>query len=139
MIDGFLALFFQRCWHIVGEEVSKYIVGVLNGNTDLTLMNITNIVLIPKVQYPTNMANFRPISLCNVIYKIIAKVITNRFQRLLNGCINVSQSVFVPGRLITDNVLLGYELLHTFNQKRKRKKCGMALKLDMSKAYNRVE
>lgn len=52
-VDGFLAFFFQRCWHIVGEKVSKFILYVLNGNIDLALINVTNIVFIPKIQHHT--------------------------------------------------------------------------------------
>lgn len=83
-----------------------------------------------------NLANFRSISLCNVICKLIAKTITNRFQYILNECNDKSQSAFISGRLISDNVLLAYEILHSFGQKRTRKKGLMAI---MSKAYDRME
>ncbi|KAH1081511.1 hypothetical protein J1N35_021272 [Gossypium stocksii] len=85
------------------------------------------------------MVNFRPIILCSVVYKMIANAIANRFQKVLELCINKAQSVFVSGRLISDIVLLAYEILHMFCQKRKGRKCFMTLKLDMSKAYDRVE
>lgn len=65
-----------------------------------------------------NMTNFRLISLCNVLYKLIAKVIANRFQKVLDACIDPAQSAFVLGRLISDNILLAYEMLHTFGKKR---------------------
>ncbi|KAA3466906.1 reverse transcriptase [Gossypium australe] len=127
--DGFLALFFQKYWHIIGKEVMEYCLSILNGNKGVEPVNITEIVLIPKIPNPSTLVNFRPISLCTVMYKIVAKTIANRLQ----------SSAFVPGRLITDNVLLAYEILHTFRQKRTGKKGYMALKLDMSKAYDRVE
>ncbi|KAA3465639.1 reverse transcriptase [Gossypium australe] len=99
----------------------------------------TDIVLIPKVPKPTQLVNFRPISLCSVIYKVVAKTIANRLQTIMDKCIDKVQSTFVPGRLITDNVLLAYEILHTIKQKRLGKKGVMTVKLDMCKEYDRVE
>lgn len=74
-----------------------------------------------------------------VIYKIVEKAIAIRLQEVIGSCIDSAQSAFVPGRLISDNVFLAYEILHTFRQKRMGKKGYMAVKLDMSKTYDRVE
>ncbi|KAH1107407.1 hypothetical protein J1N35_011175 [Gossypium stocksii] len=79
------------------------------------------------------------ISLCNMLYKLIAKVIANHLRNVMDKCIDVAQSAFVPGRLIFDNVILASELLHTLKHKRAGKKGFMAVKLDMSMAYDRVE
>ncbi|KAA3463879.1 reverse transcriptase [Gossypium australe] len=137
--DGFPALFFQRYWHIVGQDVTDYCLGILNNAQDFGDFNNTDIVLIPKVPNPTQLVNFRPISLCTVVYKVVAKAIANRLQKIIDKCIDEVQSAFVPGRLITDNVLLAYEILHTIKQKRTGKKGVMVVKLDMTKAYDRVE
>ncbi|KAA3479284.1 reverse transcriptase [Gossypium australe] len=111
--DGFPALFFQKYWHIVGKDVEEFCLGVLNEGKDLDSVNRIDIVLIPKTPNPTNLVNFRPISLCTILYKLVAKTIANRLQDFIGQCIDSAQSAFVPGRLISDNVLIAYEILHT--------------------------
>ncbi|KAK5776022.1 hypothetical protein PVK06_043980 [Gossypium arboreum] len=137
--DGFPVIFFQRYWHFFGTEISKYCLDVLRGHSELEVINKTHIVLFPKIENPKNLSHFRPISLCNVIYKIIAKVLVIRMSSMLGCCINEAQRAFIPGRLISDNELLAYEVLHSLKMKKKRKHGNFALKLDMSKAYDRVE
>ncbi|KAA3473633.1 reverse transcriptase [Gossypium australe] len=133
--DGFPALFFQKYWHIVGKDVETSCLG----GRDFESTNRIDIVLIPKSSHPKNLVDFRPISLCTILHKLVAKTIANRLQDFIGNCIDSAQSAFVPGRLISDNVLIAYEILHTLRQKRWGKKGLMAVKLDMSKAYDRVE
>ena len=102
-------------------------------------LNETFICLIPKVKSPQKITEFHPISLCNVSYKIISKVLANRLKKILADVINESQSAFVAERQITDNVLVAFETMHCINGKRKGKEALMALKFDMSKAYDMVE
>ncbi|KAA3465126.1 reverse transcriptase [Gossypium australe] len=102
-------------------------------------VNFTSIVLIPKFNSPKLVSQFRPISLCNVTYKIISKVIVNHFQKVLNLCIEDSQGAFISGRQITGNIFVAYEILHSFKKRRGSSKKGFALKLDMSKTYDRIE
>ena len=100
---------------------------------------MTHICLIPKVKSPQQVTEFRPISLCNVVYRLISKILANRLKRVLDVVIDELQSAFVPGRLITDNVLVAFETMHCIDQRKKGKKALMAIKLDMSKAYDKVE
>ncbi|KAK5811007.1 hypothetical protein PVK06_026324 [Gossypium arboreum] len=137
--DGFLAIFYQRYWHIIGEEVTKYCLDVLHGRQNMEEINKTCIVLIPKVNSPKAMSQFRPISFCNVLYKIISKVIVNRFRKVMCYCIEDNQGAFIAGRQITDNIFVAYKILHSFKKRRGSSKKGFALKLDMSKAYDRIE
>jgi hypothetical protein len=138
-VDGFTAGFFQRHWDLIREDLVRAVLGVLNGGEWLPHINETTIVLIPKVRHPQSIKQFRPISLCNVIYKLCAKTIANRMRPRLEEVISKEQSAFVPGRLITDNALVAFECVHTMKRNKKRKKGMCAVKLDMMKAYDRVE
>ena len=102
-------------------------------------INRTFITLIAKLENPeASHHHYRPISLCNVCYKIIAKILANRVKPLLNKIISPLQGAFSPGRFINDNIMLAHEIMHSF--KKKKGKTGyMAVKLDMEKAYDRLE
>ena len=104
-----------------------------------TSLNITNICMIPKTERPTRMTELRPISLCNVGYKIISKVLCQRLKLLLPSLVSETQSAFVAGRLISDNILIAQEMFHGLRTNEACKGKYMAVKTDMSKAYDRVE
>jgi hypothetical protein len=137
--DGFNAGFFQKHWDIVGPEVCKAILYSLNNATIDSDLNSTYIALIPKLNNPACVMDFRPISLCNVMDKIISKVLVNRLKVILPHIISPYQSAFIPGRLITDNILAAYETLHMMHTRMKGKKGYMAVKTNMCKAYDMVE
>lgn len=123
----------------MGKDVCNFYLHILNDGGSLSEINDTNIVLIPKQCNPQNMTNFRPISLCNMLFKIISKVLVNRLQKIMPHYIDEGQNIVVPSQLITDNAIVAFELLHSFKRKRMGHRGTVALKLDMSKAYDKVE
>ena len=104
----------------------------------LKALNKTFITLIPKVMIPEEVSQFRPISLCNVTYKIIFKIMVNRVKPLMDKLISPYQNAFIQDRNILDNILIAHEIIDTFKKKKGRKKGYGALKVDMCKAYDRV-
>ncbi|WJX27814.1 hypothetical protein P8452_16597 [Trifolium repens] len=137
--DGISALFYQKYWHIVGGDIQNMVLNFLNHNGQPHVINKTFLVLIPKGKNPCSLKDFRPISLCNVVMKIVTKVIANRLKHTLPDVVDIEQSAFVQGRLISDNALIAMECFHWLKKKKKGKKGMMAIKLDMSKAYDRIE
>ncbi|KAL0310308.1 UNVERIFIED_CONTAM: putative mitochondrial protein [Sesamum calycinum] len=121
------------------SDVISCVLNFLNSRILPMGFNETHIVLIPKCKQPQSLSQYRPISLCNVAYKIASKSIANRLKPWLDRIISPAQSAFVPGRLITDNVLLAFETNHFLNTHSRGRKHFMNLKLDISKAYDRVE
>ena len=112
---------------------------IFNTGTIPANFNHTFISLIPKIKNPEKAKDFRLISLCNMLYKIIAKTIANHFKKLLPKLVSETQCALMSNHLILDNILVALETLHYLKSKRRGKSGLMALKLDMNKAYNRVE
>ena len=121
----------------MGESLTRAVTSFFTSGGLLPEVNNTLIVLIPKSQSPTSFSHFRPISLCNIIYKTISKLIVAKMRPLLHKLISPSQSAFIPDRWIVKNQVLVHELLHSF-KKRKVKYGIMATKLDLQKVYDKV-
>ena len=113
-LDGFYALFYQNQWSVVGRSLCSMVrKGCLSNE-----INSTGIVLIPKVEHPKSLSQLCPISLCNVRYKIITKVVANRLKSIMPKLIGPMQSSFVLGRHITDNIVIAQETIHLMNSKK---------------------
>ena len=138
-LDGMSPFFFQNFWHIVGSDVTLAVLSVLHFGIYLKKMNYAYIVLIPKKNDPKNITDFRPISLVNVVSRIISKVLANRVESILPNIISDAQSAFIHDRLIIDNTTVEFEMLYPMRNWRKGRIGHMAIKLDISKAYDRVE
>ena len=91
-------LFSQKYWDIIGRDMVNAVTSFFYTGNLLRAVNETLITLIPKIDNPLNLTQYRPISLCNTTYKIISKVLANRLKMVLNKCISETQSAFVPGR-----------------------------------------
>ncbi|XP_038972041.1 uncharacterized protein LOC120104629 [Phoenix dactylifera] len=97
----------------------------------------TYITLVPKRQDAAEPGHYRPISLCTSLYKVVAKIMVGRMRALLPSLISMEQGAFVGGRSISDNILLAQEMMGDL-QRASRRRCLMAVKLDMERAYDRI-
>ncbi|GAU50504.1 hypothetical protein TSUD_409790 [Trifolium subterraneum] len=135
--DGFQCIFFKQYWHIVGDDIFNMVKTAFQSGYFDPAISDTLISLIPKIDPPTSFRDFRPISLCNVVYKIITKVLVHRLRPILNTIIGPYQSSFLPGRGTSDNAIVLQEIIH-FMRRSKRKKGYVAFKLDLEKAFDNV-
>ncbi|XP_019166906.1 PREDICTED: uncharacterized protein LOC109162678 [Ipomoea nil] len=131
--------FYQAFWDVIGKDITSFLLNCLSQSTFPDCLNDANIVLIPKKCVPEHVSDLRLIGLCNVIYKIMTKMLANRMKPLLEDIISDSQSAFLPGRLISDNILIASEVGHYLRRKQLGQVGWAALKLDMAKAYDRME
>lgn len=105
--DGFPARFYQRNWTVLKAEIVAAVQDLFTTGVMPDGVNGTTIVLIPKVPHPKELKDFRPISLCNVVYKIVSKCMVNMLRPFLTKLIFENQSAFISGRLISDNSIIG--------------------------------
>ena len=134
-LDGFSTNFFHAFWELIKDEVWQVVEESRSMHWILPSRNATFIALVPKEDSSITPDKFRPIALCNVIYKIITKVIANRLKSLLPLLISPEQSRYVEGRQILDGILLTHEIIHSLKNS---KQAGMILKIDLSKAFDKL-
>ncbi|XP_050238256.1 uncharacterized protein LOC126687743 [Mercurialis annua] len=133
--DGYSSAFFKKNWSIVGREICNAVREFFQTGKLLKQVNSTSIALIPKVMNPKCVGDYRPTGCCNVTYKIISKILSSRLSKVLNLVVNESQSAFVKGRNITDNVLLAHEIIRNYHRG-KGNSC--SIKVDIQKAYDSI-
>lgn len=135
--DGFTGEFFKVSWDIIGEDFTRAVREFFASGQMLRQWNATAITLVPKIVGAVKLGDFRPISCCNVIYKVVSKILARRLESLLPSIISNSQSAFVKGRLLVENVLLASEMVQGFDR------VGISqrglLKVDLRKAFDSVK
>nr|GEW31422.1 hypothetical protein [Tanacetum cinerariifolium] len=136
-LDGYTSAFFKKGWDILGQDVCKAVHDFFINGHLLKEINHTFIALIPKVPTPHRVNDYRPISCCNVIYKCISKIITNRIIEGIKEVVSDNQSAFVPGRRISDNILLTQELMYAYHRDIGPPRCDF--KIDIQKAYDMAD
>lgn len=135
--DGFQPVFYQDCWEVVENSVTRFVLGFFETRVLPESTNDALLVLIPKVAKPECITQFRPVSLCNVLFKVITKMMVIRLKNVISKLIGPAQASFIPGRLSIGNIVVVQEAVHSMRRKQGRKGW-MLLKLDLEKAYDRI-
>lgn len=112
---GFHPLFFKSQWEIIGSSLHQFVVDCFQNPKKISEVNQILISLIPKWDTPARVSQFRPIALCNVVYKVVTKVITQRLSNILPYIVCKNQSSFIPGKYTSDNILVMQESILTLN------------------------
>lgn len=136
--DDFNGKVIQDNWASFGPTVIHEVTQFFETSVMPPYMGRSNLILIPKAEESISVTQFRPISVCNFLYKVVSKIIANRIKPYMDLCISNSQGAFVPGRDIAQNVILLREILHSFKQKNYARK-EFCLKVDLSKAFDRMD
>ncbi|KAJ0261541.1 Reverse transcriptase zinc-binding domain-containing protein [Hirschfeldia incana] len=134
--DGYPAEFFTCHWNAVGRDVTEAVQEFFNSGCLLQQWNTTILTLIPKKASANKITDFRPISCCNTVYKAVSKLLADRLKSVLPSLISNSQSAFIPGRLLVENVLMATELIQGYNWKHISRRS--MLKVDLKKAFDSV-
>lgn len=116
-LDGYQAIFYQSQWEVVGESILKLIRGIFARPHRIGELNETLICLILKVDNPSCLKQFRPISLCNITYKVVTKIIATRLRGIMSKLVAPMQCSFVPGRHSSDNIIIAQQVIHSMKKK----------------------
>lgn len=133
--DGYTSGFFKKAWPTVGDLCCKAVQEFFILSMLLKQLNHIAVSLIPKSSHAQDMGDFRPIACCNVMYKVISKVLASRLVPILGHIIDNAQSAFVEGRNMIDNIHLSQELLRNYSKRRVSPRC--LVKVDLKKALIR--
>lgn len=133
--DGISAVFLQKYWNLIGESVISFVQKNFFTSSFPSELNGVLITMIPKITSSENLSQFRLISLCNVIVKLISKIIANQLKPLISILTTPNQCSFVSGRQTADNVIMVQALVHSFKTRR-GKRGGLIAKIDREKVYD---
>ena len=135
--DGFNSEFYKSVWEIIEVEFTTAVQAFFVKGFLPKGINSTILALIPKKEQATEMKDYRPISCCNVLYKVISKLIANRLKLILPKFVATNQSAFVSERLLIENIMLATEIVKDYHKDNISSRC--AIKIDISKAFDSVQ
>lgn len=135
--DGFPCEFFKMTWPVLGRDFVVAVQSVFQFGFLPKGVNSTILALIPKKTDSMEMKDYKPIACCNVLYKVVSKILANRLKKLLPSIISDNQSAFIKGRLLMENVLLASEMVKDYHKESVSPRCVM--KIDISKAFDSVQ
>lgn len=136
-IDGLNSFFFRKSWDIMKGHILEAYIKFFRDRKMYPMVNRTTITLIPKIPNACEVKQFRPISCCNMLYKLISKMLAVRLQQVIPKVVSLEQAGFIPGRQILDNVLLATKLIKGYGQKSVSPRC--MIKIDLKKACDSIE
>lgn len=137
-LDGINMTLVQQAWDVFGPSVQQEVIQFFLTSQMKETIAYSNLVLVPKITGSTKMTDFCPISVCNLLYKIISKFIARKIQLWMDFLISKLQTTFVPSREISENIILLREILHSFKTVKNRER-EFLMKVDLAKAFDRVD